>query len=227
MCGRFTHALTWSDIVRLYRLTQPEPPPGWCARYNLAPLQLAPVVRPDPETGVRELAMLKWGLVPTGADDAGIGSKTINARAETVATKPAFRDAFRHRRCLVPASGFYEWRATGPGTKRPYHICCAEGGPMTFAGLWERCTPPGGEALETFTIIVGPASDQVRPFHDRMPAILAPEAWDLWLDPEARRGTLRALLEPYEGPLTIEPVSPAVNNPRNDGPNLLDPVTVE
>lgn len=222
MCGRFTHALDWRDIVELYRLTQPAPPDGWRARYNLAPSQDAPVVRADPETGGRAVAMLKWGLVPFWAKEAKVGYSMINARAETVASKPAYREAFRRRRCLVPASGFYEWRAEGSGPKQPYHFCCAEGGPMTFAGLWERWEK-GAEPLETFTIVVGPANDQVRPYHDRMPAILDPAQWDAWLDPASPADALQALLQPYPGALTIQPVSRAVNNPRNDAPTLLEP----
>lgn len=222
MCGRFTHALTWRDIVALYRLTDQEPPEGWSARYNLAPSQLAPVVRLDPQSAARELVMLKWGLVPFWAKEAKIGYSMINARAETVATKPSFREAFRQRRCLVPASGFYEWRAEGKGPKQPYHFCCANGGPMTFAGLWERWRQPDRAQLETFAIIVGPANDQVGPYHERMPVILEPDHFDTWLDPKAPRPAVEALLQPYTGTLSIQPVSRAVNSPRNDGPELLD-----
>src|SRR5690606_22366631 len=134
--------------------------------------------------------------------------------------KPAFRGAFRRRRCLVPASGFYEWRAEGGGPKQPYHFCCAEGGPMTFAALWERWDK-GVTPLESFTIVVGPANEQVRPYHDRMPVILDPAQWDPWLDPASAADALQDLLRPYAGGLAVQPVSRAVNDPRNDAPSLL------
>lgn len=221
MCGRFTHKLSWTDIVRLYRLTDPEPPQGWSARYNLAPSQIAPVIRRNPDTGARELAMLRWGLVPFWAKDEKIGYSCINARAETVATKPAFREAFRRRRCLVLASGFYEWRGEGK-VKQPYHFTCADGGPMTFAGLWERWEK-GAAPLESFSIIVGAANQQVQPYHDRMPVILTPEVWDRWLDPAAKVHALTSLLVPYGGTLQIDRVSRAVNSPKNDTPDLILP----
>jgi putative SOS response-associated peptidase YedK len=223
MCGRFTHALTWRELVALYRLNQAGPPAGWTARYNLAPSQLAPIVRIGRQSGVRELAMLKWGLVPHWAKDPATGYSTINARAETVAVKPAFREAFKHRRCLVPASGYFEWRAEGRGPKQPYHLTRADGAPMSFAGLWENWMPiNGGPALETFTIIVGPANDQARPYHERMPAILEDaDEFEAWLDPETPAEQLQALLRPYAGELEVRPVSRAVNSPTNDGPELL------
>lgn len=222
MCGRFTHALTWRELVALYRLTMPTPPAGWSARYNLAPSQLAPIVRRRDAGGDRELAMLKWGLVPRWAKDPNIGYSTINARAETVASKPTFREAFRRRRCLVPASGYFEWRTEGKGPKQPYHFTRADGQIMTFAGLWEAWTPPAGEPpLETFTIIVGPASDQARPHHDRMPSVLEESEFEVWLDPQAPADELQGLLRPFAGELEIRAVSRAVNNVANDDASLL------
>lgn len=139
MCGRYTHKLTWREIVALYRITEPsaDRAPNLPPRYNLAPTQEAPVVRRNPETGARSLDLLRWGLIPHWAKDEKIGYKTFNARAEGIDEKPSFRSAFAKRRCLVPASGFYEWKREGTG-KRPCAIGLKGGEPMTFAGLWEN-----------------------------------------------------------------------------------------
>ncbi len=218
MCGRFTHHLTWRQIVGLYRLTQVEPPPGWRERYNLAPTQDAPVIRT--RDGERECAMLRWGLVPSWSKEPKAEYSTINARSETVATKPTYREAFRRRRCLVPASGFYEWRAEpGAKGKQPYYFRRADGEPMTFAGLWERWQKGEAPALETFTIIVTSASEQVQPFHHRMPVILQTDQFDAWLEGDPQ--ILEPMLAPFAGALAIDPVSRAVNDPRNDGPELI------
>ena len=221
MCGRFTHRLSWRQIVALYRLTSPQPPPAWRPRFNLAPTQDALVIR-TAAGGEREGAMLRWGLVPFWSKEPDAGYSTINARAETVATKPAFREPFERRRCIVPASGFYEWRAEpGAKGKQPYHFRRADGAPMSFAGLWDRWRNGESEPIESFTIIVGAAPASVAPYHDRAPVILEPNWFDMWLDPATDRRLLGPMLEPYEGALVIEPVSKAVNNPRNDGPELL------
>lgn len=221
MCGRFTNRLTWSEIVALYRLSDPPAAgaPNLRPRYNIAPSQKAPVVRVG-DRGGRELAMLRWGLIPFWAKDEKIGYRTINARAETVAEKPAFRAAFRRRRCLVPASGFYEW-TKGAAGKQPWHFTLEDGAPMSFAGLWERWEPDDGADLETFTIIVTEANDSVRPYHHRMPVILAPASWDPWLDHEAPVDDVRPFLRPYDGKLYGQRVSRDVNNVANDGPDLL------
>ncbi len=148
MCGRFTHLLTWRRIVELYRLTQPEPPAGWRERFNLAPTQDAVIVRE--RDGTREAAMMRWGLVPFWSKEPASGYSTINARAETVTTKPTYREPFKRRRCIIPASGFYEWRVE-PGSKgkQPYHFRRADGEPMSFAGLWDRWQKGDAEPIES------------------------------------------------------------------------------
>lgn len=222
MCGRFTHAMLWQDLVRLYRLTRTESPDGWEVRYNLAPSQMAPVARISGNVVLRELVMLKWGLVPRWAKDPEVGFSTINARAETVASKPTFREAFRRRRCLIPASGYFEWRTEGKGGKQPYHFARADGQIMTFVGLWEKWTSaPGGPTLETFTIIVGPANDQTRSYHHRMPSILEESEFDAWLDPRSPLDHVQGLLRPFAGTLEISAASRAVNNVANDSVDLL------
>lgn len=224
MCGRYTQLRPWSELVALYRLTAVTPPLNLPPRYNIAPTQAVPIVRRPPPGDARELALVRWGLVPFWAKDLAAGAKMINARAETVADKPAFRRAFRERRCLVPADGFYEWQATG-GRKQPYYLTLPEHRPFAFAGLWERWrSPASGETIDSCTIIVCAANPQVRPVHDRMPVILEPQAFDAWLDPAAPPDVLKALLQPYAGPLAVQPVSSRVNSVRNDDPSCLAPV---
>lgn len=187
-------------------------------RFNIAPTQEAPVVRLDPE-GKREVEMLRWGLVPFWAKDLKIGTKMINARCEGVEAKPSFRAAVKQRRCIVPASGFFEWQGE-PGHKQPYAITVPGQQLFAFAGLWECWKPPEGDPVETFTIITTDANAQVSRIHDRMPVILPMEAIDTWLGgpPEAAC----ALLKPYEGEVALRPVSKVVSNVRNDVPQCLD-----
>jgi putative SOS response-associated peptidase YedK len=195
-------------------------------RYNVAPTQDAPVVRLRAD-GERAIAMLRWGLVPAWSEGPDSGYRMINARAETVATKPAFRGAFRRRRCLVPADGFYEWRKEG-ARKQPYRIRLRGGGPFAFAGLWERWSPERGDAevIESFTIVVTDANALLEPIHERMPVILAQSDYGAWLDvqgtePEAAQ----ALLRPYPpDQMEAYPVSLRVNSPRNDDPECIAPL---
>jgi putative SOS response-associated peptidase YedK len=167
---------------------------------------------------------MRWGLIPSWAKDPGIGTQLINARAETVATKPAFRAAFRERRCLILTDGFYEWQSQG-GRKRPWCIRMRDRRPFAFAGLWERWTDPEGRAIESCTIITTTPNDLVRRFHHRMPVILAPQAYDLWLDVGIREvDRLLPLLVSYPPDEMIAyPVSPLVNNPANDSPACQTP----
>jgi putative SOS response-associated peptidase YedK len=218
MCGRYSNILSWREMVALYRITM-GPPQNYPARYNIAPTQVVPVARPAGDVG-RELAMLRWGLIPHWAKDIKIGYSTINARAETVATKPAFREAFKRRRCLVPATGYYEWRAEGGG-KQPYHFVLGDGDPLTFAGLWERWDK-GQEPVESFTIIVTAANDLAKPIHDRMPVILDPADWDAWLDVEhTSPADAQGLLKPYPAVrMRAIPVDRRVNSPKNDDSEL-------
>jgi putative SOS response-associated peptidase YedK len=186
-------------------------------RYNIAPTQEAPVVRVG-RGGARELALLRWGLVPSWAKDLAAGTKMINARAEGVQAKPAFRAAVRGRRCLVPATGFYEWKGLA-GRKQPYAITI-ERPVFAFAGLWESWTPPGGAPVETFTILTTDANPAVAAVHDRMPVILPRDAEEAWLGGEAKEAL--ALLAPYASDTKLRAVGPAVGNSRNEGPECLD-----
>ncbi|MBM3560733.1 MAG: SOS response-associated peptidase [Alphaproteobacteria bacterium] len=218
MCGRYTHRLSWREIHDLYRLTDTVAAPNLEPRYNMAPQQRAPVVR-TMAAGGRELAFARWGLVPAWSKEPRTTYSTINARAETVATKPAFRDAFRHRRCLVPASGWYEWEDR-PDGKQPWLYARADGGVLTFAGLWERWGPRDDKpALDSFTIIVCGANPLAADKHDRMPAILRPADFDAWLDGSSGD----ALLRPWpDDDLVARPVSRRVNSVRNDDAECID-----
>jgi len=194
----------------------------WTARYNIAPTQDVAVVRQRSGEG-RELSLLHWGLIPSWADDPAIGNRMINARSESLATKPAFRDAFRRRRCLVVADGFYEWKqAARP--KQPYHIRLADERPFAFAGLWEHWQR-GELMIESCTIVTTAANDLLRPLHDRMPAILDPADYATWLDSQCQEPeTLETLLTPFPADrMTINSVSTAVNSPRHDSPQCLAP----
>ena len=220
MCGRYTFYSPSEAVTRLFDTPVPLPIE---ARYNIAPTQFVPVIRLDPQ-GRRQLVMLHWGLVPSWAKDKAIGNKMINARAETLAQKPSFRRAFNQRRCVVLASGFYEWR-TEDGAKRPYFISRKDSEPIAMAGLWESWRQEAGP-LESCTIITTDANEFMQTLHHRMPAMLAPEQCGSWLDSE-NVGTAEAasLLRPLEGDgLQAWPVSTRVNSPRNEGAGLLDPV---
>jgi putative SOS response-associated peptidase YedK len=170
--------------------------------------------------GTRVLDRVRWGLVPSWAKDTSIGDKLINARADTLSSKPAYRKAFAKRRCLIPADGFYEW--AGPtGAKQPFFVT-VDSPPVAFAGLWEHWEGPDGE-LETCTIVTTRANQVVEQVHDRMPVILAKQEYDLWLDPETPLPTVESLLDPWPAENTVlYPVGKAVGNPRNEGPELLE-----
>ena len=182
MCGRFTLATPAQSVAQLFPLfdlAEADLPP----RYNIAPTQAVLAVRVGPE-GAPEPARLRWGLVPSWADDLAIGNRLINARADTAAVKPAFRSAFRRRRCLVLADGFYEWQKAG-AARQPWHFGLKGAEPFAFAGLWERWDR-GGPPLPTCTLLTTDANDVVPPVHDRMPAILPRESFERWLDPEQK-----------------------------------------
>jgi putative SOS response-associated peptidase YedK len=185
-------------------------------RFNIAPTQQAPVVR-ESASG-REVAVLRWGLVPFWAKDLKVGTSMINARAEGIEAKPAFRDAVKSRRCVVPATGFFEWQGE-PGRKQPFAITVPGQELLAFAGLWERWKPAEGEAVETFTIVTTEANESVARIHDRMPVILPLDAVDTWLT--APPDEARSLLKPYAGPLVLRPVGKFVSNVNNEGPECL------
>ncbi|XSG86567.1 MAG: SOS response-associated peptidase [Methylohalobius sp. ZOD2] len=219
MCGRFA---LYSDPQTLARRFQAQPPADLAPHWNIAPSQSILIVRE--EENQRHFALTRWGLIPHWAKEIKTGYSTINARAETVAEKPAFRSAFRHRRCLIPADGFYEWQAKpGVKTKQPWFVALKDREPIAFAGLWERWHSPEDEPLESCTIIVTDANELMRPIHDRMPVILAPEQWDTWLGLENQDSrVLQNLLKPYPAEeMTAWPVSTLVNNPRNDSGECL------
>lgn len=224
MCGRFVQKTPLGDIRVLFETAGPVP--NLAPRYNAAPTDNLAVVRFNLQTRSRALDLLRWGLVPLWAKDPSVGPKAINARSETIATNRIFREAFVRRRCLVPADGFYEWQKRD-GKTQPYAIVPAEGGVFAFAGLWERWkNPQDGSILRSFTIVTGTPNAMCAPIHDRMPVILPPSAWPLWLgEVEADRRELLALLRPYPDDLMRTfPVGVRVGNVKNDDPGLLEPV---
>jgi putative SOS response-associated peptidase YedK len=220
MCGRYAITSAPEAIRRLFRYAeQPNFPP----RYNIAPTQPVPIVRMM--EGQRHFALVRWGLIPSWVKDPTAFTLLINARGESVNEKPAFRAAMRRRRCLFPADGFYEWKAE-TGRKRPYYARLKSGGPLAFAGLWETWTGPNGEEMETAAIVTTAANRTLAPIHHRMPVIVAPEAFDFWLDCEKVDGkTAAALIGPApDGAMEAYEVSLAVNRVANDGPRLVEPV---
>ncbi len=226
MCGRFTQQRPSAELAALFAAEDLAETPG--GRFNLAPQQLGLVVV-EREDLRRAVVPYRWGLVPAWAKDAKIGNRLINARAETVATTPAFRASFAKRRCLVPADGFYEWERLAPSIRQPNLIRRVDGEPMAFAGLWSVWrdpTQPDAEPVRTFSIITTGANETLRPIHDRMPAILPADAWDRWLAAApADPGELLALLRPAPDDLLERfPVSKRVNNVRNEGPDLVVPL---
>lgn len=223
MCGRFTQTLTWPQLVELYRLDEVPAPAALPPRYNVAPTQDIAVVRRAKDTDERQLVLMRWGLVPFWAKDIGVGARMINARAETVAETPAFRTAFRSRRCLIVADGFYEWQKRLAGPKQPYHITTESRSPFAFAGLWERWAPDGGQSIETCTIVTTRANEAVMPIHDRMPAMLGPADFEAWLDTRRPTGETQDLLKPWPGRMATTPVSRRVNAVANDDRACLEP----
>ncbi len=217
MCARYKLITPTGVIVEDFNIRAGRP--NLPARYNIAPTQDAPVVRLTPSG--RQLALLRWGLIPSWAKDSKFKANTINARAETVSEKPTFRDAFKNCRCLVIADGFYEWK-TEAGGKQPYLFARKDDRPMAFAGLWQRWEK-GPESIESFTIIVTSANDVVSEIHDRMPVILDPKHFDAWLDVDSHSaGEVLPLLKPYPGNLMKRTaVSRRINSVANEGPEVL------
>lgn len=220
MCGRFVFYSPAEAVTRLFGVEledDVEP------RYNIAPTQLAPVLRRD-DSGTRRLDLLRWGLVPFWAKDPRIGNRMINARAETVASKPAFRQAYRRRRCLVLANGFYEWQRGDDG-KVPWYIHQPSGDPFAMAGLWEAWRSDGEEFMETFTVLTREADPWMAAIHHRMPVIVDDETASRWLEPATGEQALASVCEGATGvPLEAMQVSRKVNNPANEGPGLIQRV---
>src|SRR5271156_1911327 len=222
MCGRYVIISTPEAIRALFRYgEQPNFPP----RYNVAPTQPIPVVRLA--DGKRSFALMRWGLLPSWVKDPKTFPLLINARGESVLDKPAFRNAMRRRRCLIPADGFYEWADGTP--RRPYFVRPKAGGPIAFAGLWEAWTGPNGEEVDTAAIVTTPANRLPAAIHDRMPVIVAPEAFNLWLDcARVDATTAAALIAPApESLLECYEVSPAVNRVANDDARLVEQAVAE
>lgn len=218
MCGRYELSSHPTAIALAFGLAHP---PDVHPRYNIAPMQQVPIIRLN-AAGDRELVQVKWGLVPRSAKDPSIGVRMINARAETLASRSAFRNAFARHRCLVPANGFYEWQPT-PSGKQPMHIGMPDGRPFGLAGLYERWLSPAGEVLDTCTIVTTSASEALRRVHDRMPVIVPDAAYERWLDPA--NVDVADLLGAWSGAaLRAYPVSTRVNAVRNDDAQLCDPV---
>ncbi len=220
MCGRFTQTATPEAIAEQFQVDDPL---LFKPNYNISPTQRVAVVRLNPESVKRECVLLRWGLIPSWAKDAKIGNQCINAKGETVAEKPAFRSAFKKRRCLVIADGFYEWQRLGE-RKQPIWIGRKDKRPFAFAGLWEHWKPAEGEPIETCAIITTEPNDLMAPIHNRMPVILAPASYIPWLDHTTPADSLKALLRPYpSAELQAYPVSTLVNNPRHNAPACLEP----
>ncbi len=218
MCGRFAMFTPLADIVDQFGIDKASPVE---ARYNIAPTQPVAAIRADKE-GLRQLDLLRWGLIPHWAKDVSIGNRLINARAETVAEKPAFRQSFSKRRCLILASGFYEWGET-PAGKYPFFMSPPGGECLAFAGLWERWRSAEDEVIDSCVIITTSANESLAGVHQRMPVILGDDAQTLWLAESASREDRLSVLQPApDGTLDIRQVKRTVNNPRNEGVELIE-----
>jgi len=224
MCGRFTNKAKPEQIKKEFKIVNKNPN-LFQPSYNIAPSQMIEVVF-EPENE-RIISPLKWGLVPHWAKDAEIGNRMINARAETLSEKPSFREAFKSRRCIIPASGFYEWKKKGTGAKQPFYFYLKDKEVFGFAGLWETwIDKQSGEELETCTIITTEANEVLKPIHERMPVILKPENYDEWLDVKVKNtNKLQELLKPYSSEeMDSHPVSININYPDKDSPDLIKPL---
>lgn len=222
MCGRFARRSTQQVLADWFGV-ELEDVPWFAPSYNVAPQSVQPIVHLDRDSGGRGVALMRWGLVPFWAKDAKFGYSTFNARAEEVVTKPAFRESFKKRRCLVPADAFYEWQRIDKKTKYPFAIGLKSGEPYALAGLWDRWQPKEGPALDTFTILTTDPNSLMEPIHNRMPVILDPQDYSRWLDPGDPARPPVDLLRPYPAEkMTAWPVSDRVGNVRNNDPELLE-----
>ncbi len=223
MCGRYV--LKKKDLEALLAQLGVKDPRDFVSRYNIAPTTVVPAIRRRREAAEREAVGLQWGLVPFWSKDATAGARLANARAEGIAAKPSFREPFRKRRCVVPASGFYEWQTLGK-LKFPWYFERRDGRPLALAGLWDHWRAPDGGILETFSLLTTTPNEVVTRVHDRMPVILGDDALDAWLDPAVEDpARLEPLLAPLPGELMqATPVSPRMNNVRHEGPDCLTPV---
>lgn len=219
MCGRTALTTSPEDLREAFGLDEP---PRLVPHYNVPPSQPLAVVRVLRQDPARKLDLLRWGLIPAWAKDKKLGHKLALARTETAATTPAFRDALRRRRCLVVVDGFYEWKRSNRRSQ-PFFIQRGDHAPFALAGLWERWVSSDGEVVESCAILTQPARPPVDAVHDRMPLVLEREAWNGWLDPLLTElAAIEPMLEPHTPKLTAHPVSPRVNNPRNDDPACVE-----
>ncbi len=220
MCGRFSLTQSADALANAFALNDV---PAWMPRYNIAPTQTIATLVSDASPS-RQFRLLRWGLVPSWAKDLAIGSKLINARSETVAEKPSFRAAFKQRRCLILADGFYEWLRLDKKQKQPYYFQLTDKQPFAFAGLWERWQG-SGEPIESCTMLTTQANELLQPIHDRMPVMLAPETYERWLDVTTPAAELQQLLHPYDAQaMQGYPVSPSVNSAANENIECLNPL---
>jgi putative SOS response-associated peptidase YedK len=233
MCGRFARRSTQEVLADWFGVEledmpwadgEPFPPGLLAPTYNAAPQSMQPAVRLNRDTGKREFASLRWGLVPFWAKDAKFGYTTINARAEEAASKPAYREALKKRRCLVPVDAFYEWQTIDKKTKLPFAFALKSGEPYALAGLWEHWQPKEGPTLETFTILTTDPNQLLEPFHNRMPVIVEPQDYDRWLEPGDPARPPVDLFRTYpDDKMVAWPVSDRVGNVRNNDAELLEP----
>ncbi len=247
MCGRYTAAKDFGELIKLMGIVMARVP-FFAPRYNIAPTQLAPVIYHPlssdfgAASGGPAVKLMRWGLIPSWAKDESVGNALINARSETIESRTAFREAFKHRRCLIPADSFYEWKEMH-GERQPFRVMLKSGEPFCFAGLWDRWVKPPAagkfdtdldeappsETIESFTIITRAANPAIAPLHDRMPVIMAPNHYGWWLrDDDGRSESHKmALGHPLEEPLKIYPVSDLVNSPKTDDARCIEPVAID
>jgi putative SOS response-associated peptidase YedK len=239
MCGRYTAAKDFGELIKLMGIVMARVP-FFAPRYNIAPTQMAPVI--FHEHNQPAVKLMRWGLIPSWAKDESTGNALINARSETIESRTAFREAFKHRRCLIPADSFYEWKEMH-GERQPFRVMLKSGEPFCFAGLWDRWVrppvagkfdtdldeAPASETIESFTIITRAANAAIAPLHDRMPIIMAPNHFGWWLKDNGERSEAHkmALGHPLEEPLKIYPVSNLVNNPKTDDARCIEPVAID
>ena len=223
MCGRFVLMTPGKSLTEHFRLAE-EPSLG--PRYNIAPTQPVAIIKPKAGTSQRELKIVRWGLIPFWAKDAKMGAGFINARSETAADRPAFRTAFKMRRCIIPADGFYEWKKLEKG-RAPYLVVLSNRLVFAFAGLWETWKSPDGELIESCTILTTDANELIQPIHDRMPTILSPSDYDLWLNPDTKTTeSLKHMLKPFPSEeMIMFPVSGKVNKASYDAADCVEPLT--
>jgi putative SOS response-associated peptidase YedK len=247
MCGRYTAAKDFGELIKLMGIVMARVP-FFSPRYNIAPTQMAPAIYHPPSSdfgaagGGPAVKLMRWGLIPSWAKDESVGNALINARSETIESRTAFREAFKHRRCLIPADSFYEWKEMHE-ERQPFRVMLKSGEPFCFAGLWDRWIrppaagkfdtdldeAPASETIDSFTIITRAANAAIAPLHDRMPVIMAPNHYGWWLKDDGERSESHkmALGHPLEEPLKIYPVSDLVNSPKTDDARCIEPVRID